>query len=209
MHEDMRQLLNAYLDGELHGIRLLQMQTHLASCESCRRELRQLRRVSDLLQAAPPPGFRPVDRFVSNLALRLPRRSLRERPPRPGSTLWWLVPAGLLGSWFFTRTAFTISSLISAAGVTGFLGQAQSWLTGAGQQSLWFTLLGGLTGDQLLSMEGSAFGLVSMADSFGLGLLNGFFWQAVIVLLYWGWLAVWWLKRRPQPMKITASSVRS
>ena len=34
MHEDMRTLLNGYLDGELHGARLQEMQRHLTMCES-------------------------------------------------------------------------------------------------------------------------------------------------------------------------------
>ena len=42
MHEQMRPLLNAYLDGELHGKRLLEMKAHLVSCESCRNELNDL-----------------------------------------------------------------------------------------------------------------------------------------------------------------------
>ena len=56
MHEDMRALLNAYLDGELHGTRLREMELHLSGCEACRNELKELRLVSDLLQAAPDPG---------------------------------------------------------------------------------------------------------------------------------------------------------
>ena len=55
MHEDMRALLNAYLDGQLRGTRLMEMKVHLAGCEACRNELRELRLVSDLLQAAPDP----------------------------------------------------------------------------------------------------------------------------------------------------------
>ena len=50
MHEEMRTLLNAYLDGELHGRRLREMETHLAACADCRDELKELRLVSELLQ---------------------------------------------------------------------------------------------------------------------------------------------------------------
>ena len=56
MHEDMRALLNAYLDGELHGTRLQEMKLHLSACEACRNELKELRLVSDLLTGRPRPG---------------------------------------------------------------------------------------------------------------------------------------------------------
>ncbi len=81
MHEDMRALLNAYLDGELHGTRLLEMELHLASCEACRNELKELHLVSDLLQAAPTPEFMPAERFVSNLTLQ----PAAPYPARPAS----------------------------------------------------------------------------------------------------------------------------
>ncbi len=40
MHEEMRALLNAYLDGELQGRRLREMETHLESCAECQRGTR-------------------------------------------------------------------------------------------------------------------------------------------------------------------------
>jgi hypothetical protein len=209
MHEDMRQFLNTYLDGELHGIRLVEIQTHLASCASCRNELKELRRVSDLLHAAPVPEFRPVERFVSNLTLCLPRRTLRERPPKPGSLLWWLVPAGLLGAWFFIRTAFAITDVVSVAGLTGLLGQANAWLNSGEQQSLWFIVMNLFSGGQMTGAGGSTISLLNTVNVIGTNLFTGFLWQAAIVLLYWGWLAAWWLKRRPRPMRITASPMRS
>ena len=114
MHEDMRTLLNAYMDGELHGKRLNELKSHLATCETCRKELKELQLVSDLLQAAPTPEFMPAERFASNLALSLPRRSLQERPSKTVSLVGWLVPTGLLGAWFFVQTLFTLTNAITA-----------------------------------------------------------------------------------------------
>ncbi len=100
MHEDMRKLLNAYLDGELHGRRLLEMQAHLASCEACQIELKELRLVSDLLQASSAPEALPAERFVSQLTLSLPRSAsagpvaevqLTGRVARPGGIARSLV----------------------------------------------------------------------------------------------------------------------
>ncbi len=208
MHEDMRPLLNAYLDGELSGIRLLQMQTHLAGCATCRNELKELRRVSELLHAAPLPEARPVERFIANLTLNLPRRTVRELPPKPGSLWWWLVPAGVLAAWFFVRTTFAIVDVVTVAGSTGLLGQASAWLNGAGQQSLWFSLVTWMSGGQAAAGE-STFSLLNTLNNFGSDLFSGFLWQAAIVMAYWTWLGAWWLKRRPRPMKMTARPVRS
>jgi anti-sigma factor RsiW len=207
MHEDMHNLLNAYLDGELHGMRLLEMKNHLASCAQCRQELKDLRQVSDLIQAAPAPAFMPAERFAANLGLKLPRRSLRDRPPKPGSLAWWLVPAGLLSAWFFVRTLFALTSFITLADSTGLLGSSAGWLNSA-QQAGWYepamSLFGAVPAETLPTV--SALNEVSV---FGFNLLSGFFLQAVIILLYWGWLVVWWRWRGPRPMKSPAIASQS
>ena len=145
MHEDMRALLNAYLDGELRGTRLMEMKVHLAGCEACRNELKELRLVSDLLQAAPDPEFIPAARFASNLALTLPRRNMHGLPPKPGSLAWWLVPAGILAAWYFFQTIFTLTGAFTAVQMTGLLGQAARWLS-SGQETIWFAAVTGLFG---------------------------------------------------------------
>jgi anti-sigma factor RsiW len=200
MHEDMRALLNAYLDGELRGTRLVEMKVHLAGCDACRNELKQLRLVSDLLQAAPLPEFMPAERFASNQGLELPRRTLRGLPPRPGSLAWWLVPAGLLAAWFFVQTVFTLTGALTAAQMSGLLGQAARWLS-SGQETVWFVALTSLFGSQAAPAQ-PALSLLNTLNVTGTNLLDGFLWQALIVLLYWGWLSVWWLMRRPRPMKM-------
>lgn len=207
MHENMHTLLNAYLDNELHGTRLREMKLHLASCQACQEELKELREVSDLLQAAPAPEFMPAERFVSNLNLSLPRRALHHRPPKPGSLAWWLVPAGLLAAWFFLRTVFALSGVITAADATGLLGNAASWLNG-GQQAVWFGAALGLFSGQAGGAQ-PTLSLLNDVSVIGENLLNGFLWQAAIVLLYWGWLAAWWLQRGPRSMKVTATSTQS
>jgi predicted anti-sigma-YlaC factor YlaD len=201
MHDDMRTLLNAYLDGELQGTRLLEMKLHLAACETCRNELKELRLVSDLLQAAPVPQFMPADRFVTNLNLRLPRRNWRDLPPRPFSLAWWLVPAGLLSAWFFVQTLFSLSNMASAAQVSGIFGQAANLLGGGGQQTLWYSAMTGLFGRAAVGAT-TTLPLLNQASVFGTNLLVGFLWQALIAFLYWGWMFAWWLYRRPRPMKM-------
>ncbi len=200
MHEDMRSLLNSYMDGELHGTRLQEIQRHLATCESCRNELMELRLVSDLLQADPSPEFMPAERFVTNLTLRLPRGTLRDLPQKPVFQAWWLVPAGLLGAWFFVQTVFALTDAVTAANLTGILGQAAGWL-GGGHQTAWFTAVTSLFGSQTDGMQ-STLSLLNEVSLFGANLLKGFLWQALIVLVYWIWLLVLWLNHRPQPMRM-------
>ena len=160
----------------------------------------ELRLVSDLLQADPSPDFMPAERFVTNLTLRLPRRTFRDLPPKPGFLAWWLVPAGLLGAWFFVQTVFALTDAITAANLTGVLGQAASWL-GGGHQMAWFTALTSLFGSQAGGVQ-STLSLLNEMNVFGANLLKGFLWQALIVLVYWIWLLILWLYRRPQHMQM-------
>jgi len=204
MHEEMHTLLNAYLDGELHDQRLRELQSHLVSCMDCQNELKELRLVSDLLQADSATECIPADRFVSQLALSLPRRSLPNLPPKPGSLAWWLVPAGLLGAWFFIQTVFTLTDMVTAANMTGLLGHAAAWL-GSGQESIWFSTTTSLFGRQAAGAQ-PALSLLNDVNVFGVNLLSGFFWQAVIVMLYWAWLFIWWLRHGQQPMKMQKAS---
>lgn len=189
MHEDMHPLLNAYLDGELQGNRLQEFKIHLASCETCRDELYELGLISDLLHAAPSPEFMPADRFASSLALQLPRRTQHALPTIFSRKAWWLVPVGLLTVWFFVQTVFTLTNLVTAASTIGLLGQFGRWF-GSGNVTAWFVAVTSLFGGQVNGMQ-STLSWLNELNIFGVSWLEGFLWQALIVLLYWGWLFVW------------------
>ena len=201
MHETLRALLNPYLDGELSRKRLQELELHLTTCESCQNELRQLKLVSELLKAAPGPEFMPAERFASNLTLNLPWRSLDDLPANPALLGWWLVPAGLLGAWFFIQTVFTLTGAVSVAQTTGLFGQALGWLGFGGQETVWFATVTSLFGGQAGGAQ-PTLSLLNTLNVFGVNLLDGFLWQALIVLLYWGWLAAWWLRRHPRSIKM-------
>ncbi len=203
MHEKLRNQLNAYLDGELHGVHLQEMQAHLESCEQCREELERLEGLSDLLKTAPTPEFKPLDQFISQMKLQLPRRERVDLPRRSVSPAWWLVPAGLIGAWFFIHTVFTLTNLVSAAETTGLLGQAANWLGSSGD-ALWFTATTSLLGRQVLTVQ-PTLSLLNTLNVFGFSIINGFFWQAVIVLLYWVWLAACWLGRGPREFSLQSA----
>jgi hypothetical protein len=199
MHEEMRALLNAYLDGELQGKRLREMETHLVSCTECKKELGELRLVSEKLQADTSVEAPSAERFTSQLTLRLPRLGKIDRRPKPSSLVWWLVPAGLLMGWVFIQTVYTLTNLVTAANLTGLLGSASQWL-GSGQESVWLGTAATLFGGQLLAQP-----ILSLLNNVSVSVSNffiGYVWQAGIVLLYWAWLGAWWLRHNRQPGKI-------
>lgn len=205
MHADMRTLLNAYLDGELHGTRLRAMETHLATCATCRNELSELHLVSDLLRADPVPEFTPAERFVSQLTLNMPRRLPRVRPAKSGSVAWWLVQAGLLGAWFFVQTVFTLTGVFTAANLTGLLGHAANWLGGGERVSFWFSTAASLFGSHAVATQ-PALTLLNDVSIIGASVFGGFLLQAVIVILYWAWLFFWWFRHNSRLVKMQNAS---
>jgi len=203
MTEHASEWLNAYLDGELGGLRQRQVEQHLERCAACRAELEALRGLSALLRETPPVAeFTPTGRFVTNLMLSLPRRPDASQPRKAASLGWWLAPAGLLGAWFFLRTVLTLTGVFTAADATGLLGQANAWFTSSQPQEVWFVAITSLFGGQMSAAQQSTLSLFNQVSVFGGDLFSGFLWQAAIVLLYWVWLAAWWFRHAPRPMKI-------
>ncbi len=200
MCEEFRPLLSAYLDNELQGASLQRLENHLATCEACRAELEELRQVSNLLHALPTPQTMPVDHFVANLTLKLPRRPVTSRSSRVGAWVWWLAPAGLLFIWFFVQTVFTISGTLSIASRTVLLGNATTWLPVATDHTLWFSALTSLFGNLAGGTAEAAISFLDQVNILGASLAGQFLIEAVIAVLYWTWLVIWWQNRRPRTM---------
>jgi hypothetical protein len=196
MHEEMRALLNAYLDGEIQGRRLREMEIHLASCAECQKELGELRLVSERLRADTRVEVPSAERFVSQLTLSLPRRPQQERRAKPGSLAWWLVPAGLLMGLAFIQTSTALTNLVTFANLTGLLGNASQWL-GSGQESVWLGAAATVFGGQLLAQP--ALTLLNNVSLSVTNLFIGYVAQAFIALLYCAWLGAWWFRHNRQP----------
>jgi hypothetical protein len=197
MIEHVTDLLGAYLDGELRGLRLHQVEDHLSKCAACRTELEELRSLSMLLQETiPAEAFTPTDRFVANLSLTLPRRPEANPVRKPLEFLWWAVPAGVLGAWVFLQTVITVSTLVSTADLTGLFGNAATWLQNGSQQSLWFSASMSLFGNQVQGSGQTVLDLLNDFSVFGSSLIMQLVWQAGIALVYWVWLGLWWNRRR-------------
>jgi hypothetical protein len=209
MIEHVNDLLGAYVDGELRGPRLRQVEEHLAHCAACSQELEELRGLSSLLQkSVPMEAFMPADQFAANMVLRLSATGTKlvaSRPAAPAPQrkplefLWWLAPAGVLGAWFFLQTVFTVSNVISTANLTGLtslLGNTITVVQNTPQQSLWFSATMGLFGSQIQGNGRQLLDVLNNASLFGSSFAAPLLWQAGIALVYWIWLGLWWNRRR-------------
>ena len=67
--------LDEYLDGELAGDDRQAVETHLAACSGCRKELDELRRLEQVLLSRPPGSVPEPERFVRGVRARS-RRSV-------------------------------------------------------------------------------------------------------------------------------------
>jgi anti-sigma factor RsiW len=165
MDEHVHAWLEAYLDGELKGQHLQQVEDHLVYCQECRMEMEKLRALSALLKESPAPGIlTSPERFVAQVGLRLPRQ---QKGASNHTTLrigWQMVPLTLFAAWAFVQVLFTIIGLM----VLGLnLG------------------LGNLIGQMALgTLDRNALLVWSIGLNFGF--------SVVIGLLYVSWLASWW-----------------
>jgi predicted anti-sigma-YlaC factor YlaD len=200
MNPHMSEWLSAYYDGELHGERLRQVETHLASCTACRDELQALHRLSTVLWEN--PALHPVDapgRFAERVLAGLPA----SRPTSAWRTalvaVYALLPALLIGAWALLQAGAVgiglawLSPLEVRPIGFGVTGLGLAWLVGVGGG-----LPGGFTAGlwNLLNLALGGFG--------GLGTMLGgvrfillyLSATAAIAVLLWSWLAGWWAYQR-------------
>ena len=206
MIEHVTEWLNAFLDGELKGLRLRQVQDHLANCAVCRAELKELQSLSQILkEAALAVADQPADRFIAELTLTLPRREGDAPSPRKWENIgWWLAPVGAVTAFVFLQAGLTFSALISTANAAGLLDGAASWFSNGPQHSAWFLASLGLFGNHL---SGSGLTLLNVLDSLGVFRSNlsvQLAWQAGVGLLYWAGLIFWWTRLTGQASSLQA-----
>jgi hypothetical protein len=196
MTEHVTTWLGAYHDGELRGLRLRQVETHLTHCATCRAELEGLQALTPLLQESPAAkGLTPPERFVAQVGLRLPRRPVQPTWKRALEIGWRLTPVGLLGAWTFIQAVVVVAWGVLVALQLGLGGDVTAWLQPASHQEPW------LTG--VISLSGASLGDVSRVmelwrgvELLGWGFTLNLVPLVVIGLLYWSWLASWWTRRQ-------------
>ncbi|HNA90583.1 MAG TPA: zf-HC2 domain-containing protein [Anaerolineales bacterium] len=184
--------LNAYLDGELKGHRLHQVEAHLADCPECLAELESLQDVSDLLHEVPTPEFISSERFAAQVNLLLPHEQPRTPKRNVQEVGWWLIPVSLLMLWVFIGTSEAVGDVVRMADRFGLLSNAPAGLVQRfSGQAVWSDVLGNfglLSGDGLAWAEGT--------ELFTRHTLPQLVWQAAIAMLYLSWIVIWWARQR-------------
>ena len=192
MSDHITAWLNAYLDGELHGSRLQQVEAHLGTCEVCQMELDSLESLSGFLQEAPTPEFTSPERFAAQVSLRLPH----SKPATSGKKVleigWWMVPVGLLAVWVFFSTTFVVNDILSAVNNLGLLTGVSDWLGfSAPNPANWSARLG-----QIGILSGNSLDLAISTEAFTRTTLPQITLHVAISLLYLSWGAIWWARHR-------------
>lgn len=193
MNEHVTASLEAYHDGELAGRRLEQVEAHLAQCASCRAELHRLQSLAVLLRESPTPRhLTPPDRFVGQVGLRLPRQPELPAWRRMLRIGWQAAPLGLFGAWAFVQAAFLVAGVVLIAAQLGFGGDLAANLLPAANGGAFSPSVSGLS-----DIGSAALSVLSGVGLLGWGFALDAALTAVIAVLYWSWLASWWVRMRP------------
>lgn len=194
MSKHIVEWLSPYLDGELRGSRLQQVEAHLAECGSCQAELDSLERLSSWISKAPAPEFTSTEHFAAQVSLRLPHKQKTLPRSKIVELGWWMIPIGLLGAWILVNLAFLASDVLSGATRLGLLTEVSEWTVfGSSSPAYWSRILA-----QAGILRGSSLDWVSSIEALARTALPQFTLQLWIALLYLSWIAVWWAHRRPQ-----------
>ena len=194
MSNHVTEWLNAYLDGELKGMRLRQLEEHLAECEVCQAELESLNSLSALLQEVPTAEFTSHERFVSEVNLRLPQRREKAAQNKATEAGWWMIPIGLLLAWVFLSTSILLSNVVSVADTFGILDNTTAaWISGSSNTAEVTSTLG-----QFGVLSGNSLQWAERSESFTRNALPQIIVQASIALLYLAWFAIWWARQTRQ-----------
>lgn len=197
MTEHVTPWLEAYHDGQWPDHRSRQVEAHLAQCATCRAELEKLRALSALLQESPAAeNLTPPERFVTQVGLRLPRRPEKTGLQRALEFGWQLTPVGLLGAWACAQAVFTVAGLVLMALRLGLGGDVAADLLPPAPQGPWLFETFSLSGAGLGDVGRAALRLLSGGGPWGWGVTLNLCVLAVIGLLYWSWLASWWVRHQ-------------
>jgi hypothetical protein len=207
MSKHVTDWLAAYYDGELRGLRLRRVEAHLVDCTTCQAELERLRKLGALLQESPAAEtITPPERFVAQVGLRLPRRPEQTATERALEIGWRLVPAGLLGAGVFVQTVFIVAGVVQGALRMGLGGDLAARLLPPSQGGLWLVELVRLSEPSLNDVARIMLQMLSSGGPLGWGVTLNLVVLVVIGLLYWSWLASWWVRRQRQRLIVRNST---
>lgn len=186
--------LNAYHDGELQGNRLHQVEAHLVECELCRADLESLQGLSNVLHEIPTPEFTSVERFASQISLRLPHKQTAVSKRQILELGWWMIPVGLLGAWVFIATSNILGDILYEANNFGLLSSISNWLSLGSSNGVYLSATLGQAG----VLSGNGLNWAETTET-----LTRMSWpqislQISIALLYLSWIAIWWARHQRQ-----------
>ena len=191
MPEHMNEWLDAYMDGELHGRQLLQVEEHIRLCRACRAELEQMQALSALLHQAPVPAeLLSPDRLAELVNARIPSQSAPTAPRSFRELLWWAIPLLLVSAWVFLQATYVLSNWIWLGGQLGLFGAGFS------------TLFSGPVGPNWLPAALERLNIfpseISLAGSIGASLWAQFSRQSMVFILFLSWLILWQVRHKRQ-----------
>lgn len=197
MIDHVTDLLGAYYDGELRGKRLRDTEAHLSSCERCRRELDQLRALSNLLSENPAPsGLSSEDGYVTQVALSLPRTQDEPVSKRAFNLGWRAAPVGILGVWAFLHSLLLVSGVIFLLMQLGFNLEPLTNHIAPPSGSAPLGMLLGFKGGGVGELSWTALEVLGNGGPLGWGPLLYLGLTLALGLLYCSWLASWWVRQR-------------
>ena len=195
MSNHVNEWLNAYLDGELRGRQLQQVEEHLIECEACQAELKSLQGVSALLQEVPAPEFVSHERFVAQVNLRLPQRRVASTPSHSLFDVgWWMIPVSLLMIWVFIATTTIVSEMVSVADNLGLLDKTTaSFISSSSNADVWSATM-----EQAGILQGNSLQWAERSESYTRNVFPQIVLQVAVAVLYLTWFAIWWARRSRQ-----------
>jgi predicted anti-sigma-YlaC factor YlaD len=194
MSKHVTEWLNAFLDGELQGSRLQQVEAHLGECEVCQAELDSLEGLSRLLHEVPTPEFITPERFAAQVSLRLPHEQKTIYRKKLLEVGWWMIPVGLLAIWVFISTSFLVNDILFTAKNLGLLTGVSDWaIFSASNQAYWSSTLG-----QFGILSGNTLDVAASTEIITRISLPQISLHVSIALLYLSWIAIWWARHRRQ-----------
>jgi len=137
-----------------------------------------------------------ADRFVYTVGLRLPRTPERPTWQKVLKVGWQLTPLGLLGAWVFTQTALVVTGMLLVAQRLGLGGNLIATLLPASSGVSRLGELLSLSGVGLSDVVPTAWRFLGNGGPLGWGVTLTLVTLVVIGLLYWSWLASWWVGRQ-------------
>jgi len=118
VHEEVSQILSAFLDDELTQAEYQRVRLHLEDCADCRQTLDELRALHDAVQTIefPEPSTEELDQLGRALSVRAPR------------VAGWMLILTATAIWigyavyrFLTQPEIELAELLFAAIIVGFV----------------------------------------------------------------------------------------